>query len=151
MTTVARDAPPISWASPAVSAAVDPSRKLFSPAWPAACRVWIWLSSTIPRPKNTLSTVPIAVSSGSLVWSRIHWTHRMPSAPDSAAPAISRARLRPVPPNDTPTRNARAIPGSVAWLIASEISARLRRKEKTPITPPPMPSAITPASTTDVL
>ena len=58
------DAMAISCASSPVSAAVDPSRKLFSPACPALSSVWIWLNRTMPRPKKTLKTVPIAVSSG---------------------------------------------------------------------------------------
>ena len=105
----------------------------------------------MPAPKKTLSTVPMAASSGNLVWSRIHCTAITPNAPLAAAPISRIGRLRPSSPSAVATRKPRATPGRVAWLMASLTSARRRSSTKTPITPAPAPSKADPNRTTLVL
>ena len=47
--------------------------------------------------------------------------------------------------------NASPMPGSVAWLSASPISARLRSSMNAPIVPAASPSSVVPMTTTRVL
>ncbi|RME40799.1 MAG: hypothetical protein D6788_02610 [Planctomycetota bacterium] len=80
------------------------------------------LSSTIPAPKKTLSTMPMAASSRTRGTYRSPITASTPSTPVVAAPSSSHPIcFSPV------SRNASAMPGSVAWLSASPSIARLRR------------------------
>ena len=57
----------------------------------------------------------------------------------------------PLPPSPTITSHATAIPGSVAWLTASDTRARLRSSVKVPMMPAAIPSMATPTTTTRVL
>ena len=111
----------------------------------------MWLNSTMPRPKKTLSTAPMAASIGRRVRLTMNWTARTPTMPETAAPARSSQRLRPLWPRATARRKASAMPGRAAWLKASLISARLRSSANVPTVPAAMPSNVTPASTTAVL
>jgi hypothetical protein len=60
--------------------AVDPSRKPSSPACRPDDIDWITVSSTMPKPKNTPSTAPIAASSVRRVRATIHWMNSSPTA-----------------------------------------------------------------------
>ena len=64
--------------------AVAPSRKLSSPACRPDAMVWMTVSSTIPNPKKTDSTAPMAASSESRVRRAIHSTITSPTAADAA-------------------------------------------------------------------
>ena len=94
--------------------AVEPRRKLSSPAARPALMVWMTVRSTMPKPKNTESTAPMAASSVSRVRVESHCTAKRPRAAVTAEPASSPGRFRPSPPSATITMKASATPGSVA-------------------------------------
>jgi hypothetical protein len=77
--------------------------------------------------------------------------HTTPSTPLAAAPEQQHRQRSPVEPSHPATRNASAIPGSVAWLSASVISERFRSNANTPIMPAATPAASSPRSPMFVL
>ena len=113
--------------------------------------VWITVSKTMPSPKKTERTEPIAASSASRVRLLSHETKSNPAAAESAAPNSSPIKLRPSPPNATITMKASATPGSVAWEMASLTNARLRKNRKVPPTPAAMPKSVAPSVTSVAL
>ena len=131
--------------------AVEPSRKLSRPAWRPADMDWMTVSRTMPKPKKTESTAPIAASSESRVRRDIHSTIRSPAHALMADPSKSPGRLRPSPPTETMMMKAIATPGSVAWATASETSARLRRNRNVPAAPAAKPSRAAPIPTSAAL
>ena len=121
---------------------------------PAACPrgiCWITPKSEIPAPKKTLRMTPNAVSSLSFVRFRIARIAMTPSNPVIVAPRRRRGRDFSFHPQTLASKKLRVIPGKVAWLMASPIRARLRRRVKTPTTPAAHPSIAVPRSTTRVL
>ena len=141
----------ITTASPRSIPAVEPSRKDSSPAWRPADIDWITVRSTMPSPKNTDSTAPIAASSPRRVREAIHSTTTSPIAAVIAEPARRPRRLRPSPPSATMTMKAAPTPGSVACATASETSARLRKNRNVPAAPAAKPSIPAPTATSAAL
>ncbi len=131
--------------------AVAPSRNSSSPARRPVVMAWMTVSSTMPPPKKTESTAPMAASSASRVRREIHCTVTRPSQALNADPASRAGRLRPSPPSATRTMKATPTPGRVACATASESSARLRRNMKVPVLPAAIPSRVVPTVTSAAL
>ena len=95
-------------------AAACPNRKRSRPAWPASGRRCTSVSSTMPSPKKTLSTMPSAASNGTRLRRTTLVTASVPTQPATAAPAasVSGALL-------AVSRNASTTPGSAACEMAS--------------------------------
>ena len=127
--------------------AVEPSRKLSSPACRPPDMVWMTVSSTMPKPKNTDRTAPIAASSARRVRREIHSTSSRPTMAETAEPSRRPGRLRPSPPSATIAMKASPMPGRVACATASLTSARLRRNRNVPPLPAATPSSAAPTAT----
>ena len=69
---------------------------------------------TIPKPKKTPRTAPIAASSGSLVRREIHSIMTSPIKAVIADPARRPMRFQPSPPSKTIKIKASPTPGNVA-------------------------------------
>ena len=141
----------ISIASARTRPAVDPRIKSDRPACPPTSSDWINVSKTMPSAKKVESTVPIAVSSVSRVRRVIHSTAKTPMPALNVAPNKSNHNERPSPKAHVPNKKASAIPGNVAWLMASLTSARFRNRTNTPIAPAPAPKMAEPINTKEVL
>ena len=107
--------------------AVDPSRKVSSPACRPAPVDCTTVSSMMPTPKNTESTAPMAASTVRRVLEVSRLTQTRPIQAEIADPASRPGRNLPSPPNAAMAMKARATPGRVAWLMASLTSERLPR------------------------
>ena len=105
----------------------------------------------MPMPNDTDNTTPRAASSCRRNTLRRVSTAPTAIRPPAAAPSSRPGNHLPVPPSATITSHAAAMPGSVAWLTASETRARLRNRVKVPTMPAAMPSRATPTTTTRVL
>ena len=128
-------------------AAVEPSKSWSKPAWRPALMFWIRVNMTTPNPKKLDRTAPIAASSDNLVRDFRKLTANRPSAALIAEPSNKPSNARPVPPKATITINPPQRPGRVAWLIASDSKARLRRNINVPVTPAAMPKTPAPNMT----
>ena len=64
-----------------------------------------------------------------------------------AEPNNNPNKLRPSPPSQIITIKATPTPGKVAWAIASETSARFRKKRNVPAEPEAIPKNIAPKVT----
>ena len=124
------------------SAAACPKRKVSRPAWLApACR-WMNVSSTRPKPKNTESISPRALSYLTRVRPVTAITASVAAQPATAAPSISTSgTFEPV------SRNARAMPGRAAWLMASPSRLCRRSTANVPSAPLVAPSTAAPSAT----
>ena len=124
------------------SAAACPNRNVSSPAWLASGCAWMYVSRTIPNPKKTDSTMPSAASYGTRLRSTTALTQSVPTHPASPAPTTSTSgALLAV------SRNARATPGSAAWLMASPRSDCPRSTANAPSDPDESPSTAAPSAT----
>ena len=139
--------PAISTASAKSIPAVEPRRKLSSPAARPVDRDWMTVSRTMPKPKNTDKTAPIAASSANRVRRTSHSIASNPTRADRREPRSRPNRLLPSPPIATIRRKARPIPGKVAWATASDTRARRRRNRNVPATPADTPSKAAPIAT----
>ena len=123
-----------------------PKRNLSSPACAAFPECWMEVSSKIPIPKKTESTIPIAVSLFNLVDRLIASIIINESHPEIHAPIIRyKGFLFPVKIKDKQT------PGKIEWAIASPTRALFLKNEKQPTTAAVAPSIIVPSTTISTL
>jgi hypothetical protein len=121
--------------------AVDPRRNPSSPACRPDDIDWITVSSTIPKPKNTPSTAPIAASSVRRVRATIHWMRSSPTAALMAEPSSRPSKVAPVSAqrHHDDEGQAHARKGGMRDRVGH--SARLRRSRKVPVAPAAKPSS----------
>ena len=124
------------------SAAACPNRNLSRPAWVASGRRWMIVKSTSPTPKKTDRMRPSEASNGVRLRRTIAITASVPTHPAMPAPSTSTSgAFEPV------SRNARAMPGSAAWLMASPRSDCPRSTANVPSDPLTTPSTAAPSAT----